>query len=284
MPELQNETVSSSGATMPQERNAIARPESTPAGIPAVAKSSSSARAAQTFEPVRPMTSPPRGDSRKKVPEETPSSASKRTVTSKAVSSASPKKGTARAAIISSSEIAGYENYPAGVRRILNLGLNLATQNLAYKYNSADPGSGGMDCSGFVYYVLSKSGIKDVPRDAHAQYVWARKTGAFQVVPARRNNMSVLDALKPGDLLFWGSTYSFNRDLEITQTMLYLGRENGSNQRIMVGASEGRTYKGKLRSGVNVVDLNLGQAHSKKTNQLGPAFVGYGPIPGLHSE
>jgi hypothetical protein len=230
------------------------------------------------------MSPPPRRKSRKQVPEETASPPSKRVVTPKALSSASPKKEGTAAQIISSSEIAGYENYPAEVRQILDLGLSLATQNLGYKYNSADPANGGMDCSGFIHYVLSKSGVKDVPRDAHEQYSWVRKAGAFQAVPVQRNSTSALDALKPGDLLFWRSGYSVSRDLEITQTMLYLGREKGSNQRIMVGASEGRTYKGRPRSGVSVVDLKLGRVHSKKTNEPRSTFVGYGPVPGLRAE
>ena len=284
--ELPSETgsASSPGETMSPQLSAIATPESTSTGTPRAATRSSSARRTQTFEPVRPMSPPPRRKSRKQVPEETPSPPSKRVVTSKALSSVSPKKEGTASRMISSSEIAGYENYPAKVCQILDLGLSLATQNLGYKYNSADPANGGMDCSGFIHYVLSKSGVKDVPRDAHAQYAWVRKTGAFQTVPVQRNNTSTLDALKPGDLLFWGSSYSLSRDLEITQTMLYLGREKGTNQRIMVGASEGHTYKGQPRSGVSVVDLKLGRAHSKKTNEPRPAFVGYGPIPGLRAE
>jgi hypothetical protein len=167
------------------------------------------------------------------------------------------------------------------VRQILDLGLSLTNQNFDYKYNSADPANRGMDCSGFVHYVLSKSGVKDVPRDLREQYAWVRKTGAFHAISAERDKTSALDALKPGDLLFWGNSYGVSRDLEITQTMLYLGREKGSNQRIMVGASEGSTYKDQPRSGVSVFDLKVGRLHSKKSSEPGPAFVGYGPIPGL---
>jgi cell wall-associated NlpC family hydrolase len=141
-----------------------------------------------------------------------------------------------------------------------------------------------VDCSGFIYYVLSKTGIKDVPRDAREQYIWVRKAGTFQALLAQRDDTFELNALKPGDLLFWASTYSVSRDPEITQTMLYLGREKGTNQRIMLGASEGRTYKGQPRSGVSVVDFKLGRARSKKSNEPGPAFVGYGSIPGLRGE
>ena len=63
-----------------------------------------------------------------------------------------------------------------------------------------------------------------------------------------------LDNLKPGDLMFWSGTYHVDRDPSITHTMIYLGREKGSNQRIMVGASDGRTYKGQQKWGVSVFD------------------------------
>jgi peptidoglycan DL-endopeptidase CwlO len=141
-----------------------------------------------------------------------------------------------------------------------------------------------MDCSGFIYYVLSNTGIRDVPRDAREQYIWVRKAGTFQAVLAQRDDTFELDALKPGDLLFWASTYSVNRDPDITHTMIYLGREKATNQRIMVGASDGRTYKGQPRFGVSVFDFKVSRAHPKKDNEPGPMFVGYAPIPGLRGE
>ena len=185
---------------------------------------------------------------------------------------------------ISSAEISGYENYSSEARKIVDLGLSLATQNLRYKINSTDPASGGMDSSGFVYYVLSQCGLKDVPRDAREQYVWVRKAGTFQAVLAQRDDSFELDALKPGDLLFWASPYGVSREPDITQTMIYLGREKGTNQRVMVGASEGRTYKGHSRSGVSVFDFKVSRLGPKSAKEPGPIFVGYGRIPGLRTE
>jgi peptidoglycan DL-endopeptidase CwlO len=176
--------------------------------------------------------------------------------------------------------VAGYEANPAEIRRILDLSLNLTTQNLGYKYGSADPANGGMDCSGFIYHVLSKCGIKNVPRDAREQYIWVRKAGNFQAVLAHRDDTFELDALKPGDLLFWAGTYNINRDPAITHTMIYLGREKGRNQRIMVGASDGRTYRGQQRFGVSIFDFKVGPITPKKEG-TSPVFVGYGRIPGL---
>jgi len=113
------------------------------------------------------------------------------------------KKGAIPNATISTVEILGSESYSPEVQKVIDLGLNLTTQNLGYKINSADPAGRGMDSSGFVYHVLSRCGIKDVPRDAREQYVWVRKAGTFEAVLAQRDDSFELDALKPGDLLFW---------------------------------------------------------------------------------
>jgi len=153
--------------------------------------------------------------------------------------------------------------------------------NLGYKYGSADPANGGMDCSGFIYYVLSRRGIQEVPRDAREQYIWVRKAGNFQAVLAHRDDTFELDALRPGDLLFWSSTYSVNRDPAITYTMIYLGREKETNRRIMVGASDGRTYKGQSRFGVSVFDFKVARAKATEDDRPGSVSVGYARIPGL---
>jgi cell wall-associated NlpC family hydrolase len=176
-------------------------------------------------------------------------------------------------------EISDSKSYPPEVKKVIDLGLNLASQKLRYKVNSADPGGRGMDSSGFVYYVLSQGGIKGVPRDSREQYVWVRKAGNFQAVLAQRDDSFELDALKPGDLLFWASSYGVSRDPDITQTMIYLGREQGTNQRIMIGASERLIYKGQPRSGVNIFDFKVERA--KSNTEPGPVFVGYGRVPGL---
>ena len=138
-----------------------------------------------------------------------------------------------------------------------------------------------MDCSGFIYYVLNQNGMSDVPRDAREQYIWVRKAGKFQAVLGRSENSFELDALKPGDLLFWAGTYKVDRDPAITHTMIYLGREKGTNQRIMVGASDGRVYKGQSRFGVSVFEFKIAGRRVGSENESGPMFVGYASIPGL---
>ncbi len=181
---------------------------------------------------------------------------------------------------ISAEEISDYDQYPPAIQNMVAGALGLTTLNLDYRYGSADPVNGGMDCSGFVYYLLTKCGVPDVPRDARDQYAWVRKAGNFQAVLAQNEDTFELNSLQPGDLLFWGSTSSANPDPAISETMVYLGREKGSGKRIMAGASEFRTYKSQMRRGVSVVEFKLSPDRQSDEDE-GPKFVGYGHVPGL---
>jgi len=182
---------------------------------------------------------------------------------------------------LSPDQIADYDGYPPKVRQILDAGLTLTKQNLGYTYGSADPKNGGMDCSGFIYYVLQQNGLPDVPRDSSQQYVWVRKAGDFKAVLSRKEDSFELDDLKPGDLLFWRGTYNIDRDPPITHTMIYLGREKRTKKRVMVGSSDGRTYDGKQRWGVSVFDFKMPPPPKSGDAKISPVFVGYGRIPGL---
>lgn len=169
------------------------------------------------------------------------------------------------------------------MQKLLTGALELTTRNLDYKYGSADPAEGGMDCSGFVYFVLKQNGVDDVPRDSSEQYVWLRRTGTFEAVVSRKDDSFEFDNLKPGDLLFWTGTYSIERDPPITHAMIYLGREKKSGARVMVGASDGRTYQSEQRFGVSVFDFKMPRAEKSdaEDGNTHPRFVGYGHIPRL---
>ena len=209
-------------------------------------------------------------------PEENPSA-------TPAETPAQGKKGWPNASL-SPDQIEGYQNDPPKVRQILDAGLALTKENLGYSYGSADPKNGGMDCSGFVYYVLKQNGFSDVPRDSSQQYVWVRKAGDFKAVVGRKEDSFELDDLKPGDLLFWKGTYNIDRDPPITHTMIYLGREKRTNKRVMVGSSDGRTYDGKQRWGVSVFDFKMPPPPQSGDAKISPVFVGYGSVPGLSED
>src|SRR5262245_57791249 len=235
-----------------------------------------------------PTPSPtPRSKSKRKkasptpTPEESPSA----TETPSASPAESPEAGRGKKewpnVSLSPDAIEGYEKYPQKVRQILDAGLPLTKENMGYTYGSADPANGGMDCSGFIYYVLKQNGFADVPRDSSQQDVPVRKAGDFDAVLRRKEDSFESHHLKPGDLLFWRGTYNIARDPPITHTMIYLGREKRTNKRVMIGSSDGRTYDGKQRWGVSVFDFKLPPPPKSGDPKISPVFVGYGRIPGL---
>ncbi len=235
-----------------------------------------------------PTPSPtPRSKSKRKKtsPTPTPGESPSETETPPAPPAESPEAGRGKKGwpnvSLSPDAIEGYEKYPPKVRQIVDAGLELTKQNLGYTYGSADPANGGMDCSGFIYYVLKQNGFPDVPRDSSQQYVWLRKAGDFSAVLGRKEDSFELDDLKPGDLLFWRGTYNIDRDPPITHSMIYLGREKRTNKRVMVGSSDGRTYDGKQRWGVSVFDFKLPPPPKSGDAKISPVFVGYGRIPSL---
>ncbi len=182
---------------------------------------------------------------------------------------------------ISLDDIAEAPQYSADIRRLVTTGLDLATHNLTYKYASADPANGGLDCSGFIYYVLTNSGLKNVPRDARDQYVWVRKAGNFQAVLGHGDDTFELDELRPGDLLFWANPSGASREADITQIMIYIGRDKSTNQRLMIGASEHAFYNGQKKSGVGVFDFKAGSDAAASDEEQSSVFVGYGRFPDL---
>jgi len=188
--------------------------------------------------------------------------------------------GAAPDATLSTDELVEFKKQPVKVRKLLVAALELTTRNLTYTYGSAEPENGGMDCSGFIYYILKQNGFDDVPRSASGQYVWLRKAGLFQAVLSGKSDTFELDALRPGDILFWTGTYAVDHDPPVTHTMLYLGRKG--KKRVMVGASDGRSFEGATRWGVSVFDFKVPPATAASPDgKTHPVFVGYAHLPGL---
>ncbi|HZC35309.1 MAG TPA: NlpC/P60 family protein [Chthoniobacterales bacterium] len=168
------------------------------------------------------------------------------------------------------------------VQDLIRSALALTERNLGYTYGSSDPNSGGMDCSGFIYYVLTNAGSKDVPRQSSDQYLWVRKNSDFHAVLSRNSETFELKQLRPGDLMFWSGTYQIARDVPITHVMIYLGTEKKTKKPVMVGASDGRSYNGERRFGVSVFDFKLPSGTPNKNDpDLIPRFEGYASVPGL---
>jgi len=192
------------------------------------------------------------------------------------------KKPVAPVASLRPADLREFDNLTSKVQELIRFALALTERNLAYTYGSADPNSGGMDCSGFIYYVLTNAGYKDAPRQSSDQYLWVRKNSDFHAVLSRNSDTFELKQLRPGDLMFWSGTYQVTRDVPITHVMIYLGTEKKTNQPVMVGASDGRSYNGERRFGVSVFDFKLPSGTPNKNDpDLTPRFEGYASIPGL---
>jgi len=249
----------------PSPKQKKASPSPSPTATP-----KSKSKRKKTSPGPTPSESPSGTETPSPSPEETPESAR-------------GKKGWPNVSL-SLDQIADYDTYSPKVRQIIDAGLALTKQNLGYSYGSADPKNGGMDCSGFIYYVLKQNGFPDVPRDSSQQYVWVRKSGNFKAVVSRKEDSFELDDLKPGDVLFWRGTYNIDRDPPITHTMIYLGREKRTKKRVMLGSSDGRTYDGKQRWGVSVFDFKMPPPAKSGDAKISPVFVGYGRIPGLSKD
>jgi len=262
------------------------RKHSTKKGTPTPSPTASPKR--KKSSPTPSPTPTPKSKSKRKKASPTPEESPSATETPSASPGESPeanrgKKGWPNVSL-SPDAIQGFDKYPPKVRQILDAGLALTKENLTYTYGSDDPANGGMDCSGFVFYVLKQNGFPDVPRDSSQQYVWVRKAGDFDAVVSRKEDSFEFNDLKPGDLLFWRGTYNIDRDPPITHTMIYLGREKRTNKRVMIGSSDGRTYDGKQRWGVSVFDFKMPPPPQSGDAKISPVFVGYGRIPGLPIE
>ncbi len=81
--------------------------------------------------------------------------------------------------------------------------------------------------------------------------------------------------------MFWTGTDAVARDIPISHVMLYLGTEKKRKKRVMVGASDGRSYDGVQRWGVSVFDFKMPRVDAGDPEKSKARFIGYGSIPGL---
>ena len=176
-------------------------------------------------------------------------------------------------ATINQEELVDYAKSSKDIKRLIDIALDLAGKKLGYLYGSAELQRGGMDCSGTLFYLLTQYGLKEIPHSSHTLYEWVVKKGTFYSITGDELKPSIgLTHLKPGDLLFWNGTYKTKQEVKATHVMIYLGK-NKRGLPLMVGASDGRTYKGKKVFGVSVFDLQIPHGDKK--------FLGYSCIPDI---
>ncbi len=141
-------------------------------------------------------------------------------------------------------DLSEFASQPETVQILIRSSLTLASKEIRYLYGSADPRLGGLDCSGAVNYLLQQAGLRQVPRQANLFYTWLQEAGLIHNVPPSIDDPSDLDALSPGDLLFWTGTYPVDRDPPVTHVMIYLGKEKVTGRPLMVGAASSREGSG----------------------------------------
>ena len=95
-----------------------------------------------------------------------------------------------------------YESLDGLRKRIVDEALDLGAKEswLKYQFGSADPDSGGLDCSGSVHYILQRAGI-DPPRSTEAQVTWVKDAGALTAVEATVTSTgdASFEDLEPGE-------------------------------------------------------------------------------------
>ncbi len=120
---------------------------------------------------------------------------------------------------------------------VLTVANRLAHQHLGYIYGSEDPARGGLDCSGFVKYVIHEASGIELPDEADRQLEYCRDHG--QVWDATSNWTPA--TLQPGDLIFFAGPQPLARNSLICHVMIYCGNH------VMVGAQgEGRQMDGTM--------------------------------------
>ncbi len=188
---------------------------------------------------------------------------------------AAPADELARPGALAKEDLKEYAALEGGRKKIVDEALALAARAkwLKYVFGSADPARGGMDCSGSVYFVFRRAGLNP-PRTSAAQFSWVKEAGALVEVPASVTSTgdAAFAKLKPGDLLFWSGTYEpkDGREVPVSHVQIFLGHEKATGEPVMIGASDGRTYRGIKRDGYGVFDFKLPRAGSKAK------FLGYG--------
>ncbi|WP_367870689.1 C40 family peptidase [Luteolibacter sp. Populi] len=183
-----------------------------------------------------------------------------------------------RPGVIAAQDLKEYATLSGPRKRIVEEALELAAKDtwLKYTFGSADPESGGLDCSGSVYYIFQQAGIEP-PRTSAGQFTWVKDAGTLTEVPAVTPSLEMpeFENLKPGDLLFWSGTYEpkDGREVAVSHVQIYLGHEKSTGKPVMAGASDGRTYRDTKRAGYGIFDFKLPRAGSKGV------FLGYGLPP-----
>jgi peptidoglycan DL-endopeptidase CwlO len=160
-------------------------------------------------------------------------------------------------------------------RELVSKAMEFHKQHPDVPYLEGGADSKGMDCSGAVVSLLKLVNIEP-PRSAQGQYEWLKKSGRLTLVPAGELTADdpVFRSLQPGDLVFWAKETPGTADgFRVSHVHMYLGKEPDGHA-VMIGSSDGRSYRGKKLSGFGIVDFRVPKPGSATR------IVGFGsPLP-----
>lgn len=144
----------------------------------------------------------------------------------------------------------------------------LAGKKLNYVFGADDPDSGALDCSSTIQYLLTRIGIKDVPRTSYDQYDWLKEKKLLDDVYGKSASSKLLKKLSPGDLIFWGGTWKSGH--RVSHVMLYMGYDPAADKHYVFGARS-KSTTGLTGAGVDIFELDTERGR----------LVAHGKIPGL---
>ncbi len=181
---------------------------------------------------------------------------------------------------IETSDLRGFDELPEGRRKLIEAAIKAVGEvaGMPYKYGGNGGAEGGFDCSGAMYHILRKVGLKP-PRTSSDQYLWVRDHSRIHPVSieAVDTEHASFSHLKPGDLVFWTGTYEPDdgRLTKVTHVAMFLGYEEKDGRAVMINSTNGRSYRGVKVDGYGVCDFRVPSKNSKSR------MVGYGTPPGL---
>ena len=144
----------------------------------------------------------------------------------------------------------------------------LADKKLRYVFGADDPDSGALDCSSTIQYLLTKIGVKDVPRTSYDQYDWLKGKKLLDDVYGKSAPSKLLKKLSPGDIIFWGGTWKSGH--RVSHVMLYMGYDPAEDKHYVFGARS-KSSTGLTGCGVDIFELDTEKGR----------LVAHGKIPGL---
>jgi hypothetical protein len=108
---------------------------------------------------------------------------------------------------------------------------------------------------------------------------WIAKSGGLHRVPENARDLTHESwaALKPGDLLFWARMGTDGK-LRVHHVAMYLGTEKKDGRPVMIGSTDGRSYRGQVANGYGVHDFRIPAKDSISM------LIAYGPPPGIREE